>query len=172
LTQFSVHKTDGSGNILNHYEYIADQTKDCRREIAEKLIEYLDVEGSIITYANSERLAISKLGVLFPDLLEKLSEIIERIVDLELIVRKNYYDVNFHGRSSIKKILPVLVPEMDYSSLEIRDGGNASAAFAFMARGQYDGKKIEETKKNLLRYCAQDTLAMVRIHQFLINTVK
>jgi len=172
LTQFSIHKTDSLGNILNHYEYIADQTKDCRRAIAEKFIEYLDIEGSIITYASSERLAISKLGVLFPDLFERLNKIIERIVDLELIIRKNYYNVNFHGRSSIKKVLPVLVPGMDYDALEIRDGGNASAAFAFMASGLYGSEKIAETKKNLLRYCAQDTLAMIRIHQFLINAVK
>ena len=171
LTQFSIDKTDDAGNILNHYEYIADHTKDCRREIAEKLIKYLGVKGSIITYANFERIAISKLAGLFPDLCEKLIKIVGRIVDLELVVRKNYYNINFHGRSSIKKILPVLIPTMSYADLEIGDGGAAAAAFAFMAMKLYDDKKIEETKKNLLKYCAQDTLAMVKIHQFLKSLV-
>jgi hypothetical protein len=173
LTQFSLDKTDESGNILKHYEYIADQTRDCRKDIAEKLISYLDKEGSIITYANAELIIISKLALLFPELSEKLNKIIERIIDLELIIRKNYYDVNFHGRTSIKKILPVLVPDMmSYDSLNIGVGSDASAAFAFMAMGLYDEEKIKETKDNLLKYCAQDTLVMIRIHQFLINVTK
>jgi CRISPR/Cas system-associated exonuclease Cas4 (RecB family) len=171
LTQFSIDKTDDAGNILDHYEYIADQTKDCRREIAEKLIKYLDEKGSVITYANFERAAISNLAELFPDLCEKLNKIIGKIVDLELIIKKNYYDINFHGRSSIKKILPVLVPEMNYADLKIGDGREAAASFAFMAMGLCDDKKIEETKKNLLKYCGRDTLAMVKIHQFLKTVV-
>ncbi|MDR1926291.1 MAG: DUF2779 domain-containing protein [Endomicrobium sp.] len=171
LTQFSLDKTDSLGNILNHCEYIADQTRDCRREIVEKLIEYLGENGSIITYANAERIFISSLAFFFPDLSEQLNKVIGRITDLELIVRKNYYSINFHGRSSIKKVLPVLIPEMSYTDLEICDGGDAAAAFAFMAMGFYDDKKIKETKMNLLQYCARDTLAMIRIHQFLINVV-
>jgi len=86
---------------------------------------------------------------------------------LERIIKKNYYDINFRGRSSIKKVLPVLIPEMNYADLEIGSGGDAAASFAFMAMGLYDDKKTEETKKNLLKYCARDTLAMVKIHQFL-----
>jgi CRISPR/Cas system-associated exonuclease Cas4 (RecB family) len=171
LTQFSMDKTDDAGNILDHYEYIADQTRDCRLEIAERLIKCLGEEGSIITYANFERIAISNLARLFSDLCEKLNKIAGRIVDLEYIVKKNYYDVNFRGRSSIKKVLPVLIPEMNYTDLEIGAGGDAAASFAFMAMGLYDDKKIEETKKNLLKYCARDTLAMVKIHQFLKTVV-
>ncbi|MDR1087202.1 MAG: DUF2779 domain-containing protein [Endomicrobium sp.] len=169
LTQFSLDKADINGNILKHYEHIADQTRDCSKDIAEKLIEYLGEAGGIITYANAERIIISKLGLLFPDLSEKLDKIIERIIDLEFIIRNNYYDINFHGRTSIKKILPALIPDMNYDSLDIGEGGEASAAFAFMAMGLYDEERINETKKNLLKYCAQDTLAMIRIHQFLIN---
>ncbi|MDR1122970.1 MAG: DUF2779 domain-containing protein [Endomicrobium sp.] len=172
LTQFSLDKADEYGNILKHYEYIADQTRDCRKDIAEKLIEYLGKEGSIITYANAERIIISKLALLFPGLSEKLNKMIERVVDLEFIIRKNYYDINFHGRTSIKKILPVLIPDMSYDSLDIGDGGEASAVFAFMAMGLYDEMKIKKTKDNLFKYCAQDTLAMIRIHQFLINATK
>jgi len=171
LTQFSIDKTDGRGNILNHCDYIADHTKDCRREIAEKLIECLGEEGSIITYANFEKIAIERLAGIFSDLRDALTKIAERIVDFEAIVRKNYYDVNFHGKSSIKKTLPAMIPEMSYKGLEIGEGGDASAAFAYMAMGMYDENTIAETKKNLLKYCAQDTLAMIKMHQFLINII-
>lgn len=171
LTQFSIDKSENVPEVCEHFEYIADHTRDCRREIAEKLVEYLGKEGSIITYSNFEKIAIGKLSAMFPDLCEDLKNIIERIVDFEAIVRKNYYDVRFHGRSSIKKVLPVMIPEMNYESLVIGEGGDAAAAFAFMAMGRYDEEKIEETKKDLLKYCAQDTFAMVRMHKFLLDVV-
>ncbi|AKL97755.1 DUF2779 domain-containing protein [Endomicrobium proavitum] len=169
LTQFSIHKSEVVGEVRAHYEYIADHTKDCRREIAEKLIEYLGDGGSIITYANFEHVAILRLAAMFPDLCEKLQAVAARIVDFELIIRKNYYDIRFHGKSSIKKVLPVMIADMSYAQLEIGEGGDASAAFAFMAMGLYDKEKIEQTKANLLKYCAQDTLALVKIHRFLHN---
>jgi predicted RecB family nuclease len=169
LTQFSLDKVKAIGITPNHYEYIADQTRNCDKEIAEKLIEYLGESGSIMTYANFERVAIYRLANLFPDLCEKLNKIAYRIVDLECIIRKNYYDINFCGRFSIKKILSVLVPKMNYKSLKVGNGRDASAAFAFIAMGFYDDKKAEDMKKNLLKYCAQDTLAMVRIHEFLFD---
>jgi CRISPR/Cas system-associated exonuclease Cas4 (RecB family) len=172
LTQFSLDETDNVGNVLNHYEYIADYTKDCRRELATQLIKCLKQDGGIITYSNSERISILKLASLFEDLSDSLSKIADRIVDLELILKKNYYDVNFHGRSSIKKVLPVLVPKETYLDLEICDGGDAAASFAFMAMGMYDEKQMEQTKMNLLKYCAKDTAAMIYIHQFLINISK
>lgn len=171
LTQFSIDKSANVPEVSEHYEYIADHKKDCRREIAEKLVEYLGKEGSIITYSNYEKIAIGKLSGMFPDLCEDLRNIIERIVDFEAIVRKNYYDIKFKGRSSIKKVLPVMIPEMNYEDLAIGEGGDAAAAFAFMAMGLYDEDKIEETKKNLLEYCAQDTLAMVKMHKFLLDIV-
>ena len=64
-----------------------------------------------------------------------------------------------------------MIPDMSYKELEIGEGGDAAAAFAFMAMGKYDEKKIEETKNNLLKYCAQDTYAMLRIHKFLVEVV-
>lgn len=171
LTQFSIDKSEKVPEVSRHFEYIADHTRDCRREIAEKLIEYLGKEGSIITYSNFEKIAIGKLSIMFPDLCDDLKSIIDRIVDFEAIVRKNYYDVGFRGRSSIKKVLPVMIPEMNYESLVIGEGGDAAAAFAFMAMGRYDEEKIKETKKNLLKYCAQDTFAMLRMHKFLLDVV-
>jgi CRISPR/Cas system-associated exonuclease Cas4 (RecB family) len=171
LTQFSVDKSETLGDISRHFEYIADHTRDCRREIAEKLVEYLGTEGSIITYASFERIAVSKLASMFADLCRPLTEISERIIDLELLVRKNYYNAAFHGRSSIKKVLPVMIKNMNYEGLEIGEGGDAAAAFAFMAMGLYDEEKIKRTKESLLKYCAQDTFAMLKIHQFLENKI-
>ena len=104
-----------------------------------------------------------------PELTEQLQAIANRIVDLEEILRLNYYDKRFHGKTSIKKILPIMIPDMNYDKLEIGEGGVALSAFAYMAMGLYSEEKIKETKQNLLKYCKQDTLALVKMHKFLYD---
>ena len=128
--------------------------------------------GSIITYSSAEKQIIEKLDALYPELAEQLEAITERIVDFEQILRTNYYDKRFHGRTSIKKVLPVMIPQMNYNELEIGEGDVALSAFAYMAMGLYDDEKVKETKQNLLKYCEQDTLALVEMHKFLYEASK
>ncbi|MDR3048700.1 MAG: DUF2779 domain-containing protein [Elusimicrobiota bacterium] len=168
ITQFSIHKCNEIDKIAQHFEYIADPKINCQEIIVQKLIEYLGDEGSIITYSNSENLSIKKLAQIYPQYSQKLLEISSRIVDFEALIRLNYYNVRFKGRNSIKVVLPALV-DMNYENLEIAEGGDAAAAFAFMAIGLYDEQKCQEIKENLLKYCAQDTMAMVKIHKFLFE---
>jgi hypothetical protein len=54
---------------------------------------------------------------------------------------------------------------MSYASLNIGDGDSASAIFALMALGKYSDKEMATISADLLEYCAQDTMAMVKIHQ-------
>lgn len=172
LTQYSIHKCDKVEHIVDHFEYIADHKQDCRKQISKKLIEILETQGSIITYSSAEKQIIEKLALLYPELAEQLRAITDRIVDFEQILRTNYYDKRFHGRTSIKKVLPVMIPQMNYNELEIGEGDVALSAFAYMAMGLYDDEKIEETKQNLLKYCEQDTLALVEMHKFLYDASK
>jgi predicted RecB family nuclease len=147
-------------------EYLADPPeKDCRRELAENLIKALEEEGSIIVYSGFEKTIITKLSGLYPELSEKLNLILDRLVDLEKIIRNNYYHPDFHGSTSIKKTLPVLVPGMSYKNLRIAEGDTAMVTFALMAQGKYDRNEIIEIRKNLLTYCEQDTRAMVELHK-------
>ena len=171
-TQYSIHKCSGIGHITDHREYLANPTRDCRRELAENLIKDLEHSGSIIVYSNFEADVISKLGRLYPDLVDKLSLLIERMTDLEKIINKNFYHPDFHGSISIKRTLPVLVPEMSYDELEIADGDSASAAFAYLVLGKYvEETEAKSVKRNLLDYCKQDTLAMVKLHEKLYEYV-
>ncbi|MDR0915458.1 MAG: DUF2779 domain-containing protein [Endomicrobium sp.] len=174
VTQFSLDKTDNNGNILTHYEYINKKKKDCCNHIAKMLIKHLCNKScsSIITYSNFESIYIRKLINLFPDLHYGLNNIINRMVDLELLLKRNYYNVNFHGKSSMKKVIEVISPELKYMNLDIKNGKDATIAYAFMLYGIYNKTTKQQTIKNLLKYCAMDTLAMIKIHQFLINLVK
>ena len=171
LTQFSIHKCLEIGVVDRTFEYIADPKINDEYEVAKRLVEDLGNQGAIFAYADFEKRTILRLADDFEDLREKLLDIVSRIVDLEEIIRENYYDIRFRGRSSIKTVLPILINDMSYDDLEISQGGDAAAAFAFMAMGLYDEDNCRKTKENLLKYCAQDTMSMVRIHQFLANLV-
>ncbi len=164
-TQYSIHKCSGIGQVNVHSDYLAEPDRDCRRELAERLINDLQGEGSIIAYSSFEKRVINELAGLFPDLSDELNSLIARIVDLEAIIRKQFYHPDFHGSTSIKRTLPVLVPDMTYEGLEIVEGDSAMAAFAYMALGEIIGNEAETVKINLLKYCKQDTLAMVKLHQ-------
>ncbi len=141
-TQYSVHVCSRAGMVTRHKEYLADPAKDCRRELAEKLIKDCGKKGSVIVYyASFEVGRINAMIGWFPDLEKELQGIIDRIVDLHEIVRNYYYHPQFHGSTSIKVTLPVMVPEMSYEGMNIADGSLAMTIFAYMAKGRYE---IEE----------------------------
>ncbi|TNF55692.1 DUF2779 domain-containing protein [bacterium] len=171
-TQYHIHCCSKAGRITGSAQYLAEPDRDCRRKLAEHLIKDLRGKGSIITYSNFEKNIIRALGNDFPDLATKLHSLSERIVDLEKIISRYFYHPDFQGSTSIKKTLPVLVPDLSYKDMEIADGFSAMATFANLARGRYRKKKeIETIKRNLLEYCRLDTLAMVKMHEYLLRHV-
>jgi hypothetical protein len=171
-TQYSIHKCYSLEDDPDPKAYLAsDPTKDCRRELAESLINNLGEEGSILTYSVFERAVINGLMALCPDLSEKLTALSERMVDLEAVIRKNFYHPGFHGSTSIKNVLPVLVSDMSYEGMPIADGDTAMATFAYMAMGRYEAGEAEIIKRQLLEYCGLDTMAMVKLHRRLIEYV-
>ena len=62
----------------------------------------------------------------------------------------------------IKYVLPALVPELSYNNLEIKEGGTASNTFLSMVNKTFESD-VDETRRELLKYCKLDTYAMVII---------
>jgi hypothetical protein len=90
-----------------------------------------------------------------------------RLRDLLPIVRDHVYHPDFGGSFSIKEVLPALVPGLGYDDLEIQDGSSASTALEalLLDAGALSRDERQALRKNLLRYCERDTLAMVRLHE-------
>jgi hypothetical protein len=172
-TQYSIHKCDKPGNVVQHLDYLADPRRDCRRELAERLLDDLAERGSIVAYSTFEKTTIDGLAKLdsCKDLAARLENLKARIFDLHDVIRLELCDPLFHGRTSIKVVLPALVPEMSYDGLAIADGGTALATFTLMVRGDLTGQPAEEAKVNLREYCKRDTLAMVKLHEHLAQCV-
>jgi hypothetical protein len=58
---------------------------------------------------------------------------------------------------------------MTYDGLPIGNGDSAVAAFVKMAKQLCSEDEVGTLRRELLRYCHQDTLAMVELHRVVIG---
>ena len=140
--------------------------------MAENLIGDCGSEGGIVVYTNFEKTIINGLAGSFPDLAEELNELVSSLVDLHDILKRYYYHPDFHGSYSIKTVLPVVVPETGYKGLEVDNGMDASALFAYLAKGRYNRKQASRVRESLLEYCGVDTMAMVRLVEGMCGQIR
>ncbi|MCZ6704175.1 MAG: DUF2779 domain-containing protein, partial [Ignavibacteria bacterium] len=162
--QYSLHYKETEKTDLIHSEFLADAGEDPRPQFIMKLLEVTNRPGDIVVYNKTfEVTRLKEIARDFPEYSEDIEERILRIKDLMLPFQRNYYYApEMKGSYSIKNVLPALVPELSYNSLEINEGGLASIAFENLF-DETDMIKIVETREQLLEYCKLDTLAMVRI---------
>ena len=178
--QYSLHIQKKEGEKLslveNHFEFIADHNKDPRRSIAESMIHNLPKKGTIMAYNQSfEKKCIESLAIFCPDLSEQLLALNERFIDLiEPFRGGGYYDPEFNGSFSIKKVLPAICsknPELDYKVLNISNGGMAMNAYKDMRKKSKKNEETKSTRSQLFEYCRLDTYAMYAIYEKLLQAI-
>lgn len=165
--QYSLHIQTSPGAALRHVDFLYDRDADPRRPLAESLVREIGAVGSVIAYhASFEGARLKELIYNLSDLAPALTSILERLWDLELPFAKRWYvDPNFQGSSSIKKVLPALVPQLSYADLAIQKGDAATRLYATMIRGETDLSTAQKIAHDLRKYCERDTWAMVEILQ-------
>ena len=107
------------------------------------------------------------MASLFPEYADFLTDLNGRMVDLEDVFKGDYVDARFDGLTSIKKVLPVICPELSYEVLDVQDGASAMDAWQKMIGS--DAQEASRIAHALLIYCELDTLAMVEIYRFLVR---
>ena len=162
--QYSLHILDGDGT-LEHHEYLEREAR-----LPDRLVERLSAEigdqGSIISWhASFEKTQNKEMARLFPDYSDFLADLNDRMADLEDVFKADYVDARFDGSTSIKKVLPVICPELSYKELDVQDGASAMDAWEKMVSAQ--GEESDQIASALLGYCKLDTFAMVEIYRFL-----
>ena len=134
------------------------------------------MDGSVTAYNKSfECTRLKELAEAFPDLAEHLLSIRDHIVDLLVPFQSGwYYNRAMGGSFSIKSVLPAIFPDdpdLDYHNLEgVHNGSEAMNAFAAMER--MTPQERESTRQNLLKYCALDTYAMVKVWEELVRAAQ
>lgn len=163
--QFSCHIQAEDGAIT-HHEWLADGPKDPRPALAEQLIAACGSVRTVAAYSASfERGCIEQLAEAVPELAAALREIAARLVDLLPVVRNHVYHTEFNGSFSLKSVAPALAPELSYDALPIADGATATLELERLIFGadEMASQDIANLRRELIRYCSQDTFGLVSL---------
>lgn len=162
--QFSVHRLSRTGK-LEHQSFLDLSGEDPSLKFAKALLAACGERGPIFAYnAGFEKSRILELAKRFPRLAAALKAMTERVVDLLPVAREHYYHPEQQGSWSIKAVLPSLCPDLDYALLDgVQNGGMAMEAYAEALAATTTPERKAEIERQLIAYCALDTLALVRL---------
>ena len=164
--QWSCHIESTPGEF-RHEEFLDLSGAPPMRALALSLIETLGDSGPVLMWSNYEKLVINNLVELLPDLEKPLQAIVDRLYDMQPVVKENYYHPDMLGSWSIKAVMPTINPDMDYAGLEgIKEGTAASEGFIEAIQPETSIERKAELDIQLRRYCRFDTEAMVEILKF------
>lgn len=155
-----------------HTQWLFDGRGDPRPGMADAILEACKSAATVTAYsAQFERGCIELVADACPDKAALLKGIADNLVDLQPIVRENVYDEKFGGSFSIKRVVPALVPSIDYDDLSIAEGEIASVQLARLILGgsRIHPEEREELRQSLLEYCKRDTAAMAALSQRLVE---
>ncbi|BDY14014.1 DUF2779 domain-containing protein [Hydrogenimonas cancrithermarum] len=163
--QYSLHIETEEGG-LEQREFLAQEGEDPRPRFVKTLLQDIPSEGTILVYNKGfEAARLEELARDFPEHADALQVLKARLVDLgEPFKKRWYYHWGFLGQWSIKRVLPLLVPDMQdaYARLNgVHHGEEAMDAYLRLPNMTPDER--DRTRRALLEYCGLDTLAMVEI---------
>jgi hypothetical protein len=167
--QYSLHILREPDGKLEHKAFLHQDSMNPGLPLLKQLQQDIGEKGTVLVWHQEfEKGRNTELGVMFPEFAAAMEQLNDRIIDLKLPFSEQWYeDYRFLGSASIKRVLPVVVPELSYKSLAVQEGQSAQRLWmeTFLA-GKHQARK-KQIVKDLLEYCQLDTLAMVKIYQFL-----
>ncbi|APQ18782.1 DUF2779 domain-containing protein [Maribacter hydrothermalis] len=164
--QVCIHSMQYDGS-LTHSEYLAD-TLEYPQKMLKQMQEFTELKGTFVSwYASYEMSANSRMISWMPEHKQYLDYINTHMFDLEKVFISDYIDYRFKGSSSIKKVLPVLVPSLNYHQLNVQDGTTAMDTWDKIAFNNIPKEEKSLIRQDLLEYCKLDSLAMVEIFKYI-----
>lgn len=167
--QYSVHILESVDSEPKHCDFLYVESDDPSKSFFESLQNHIGETGSIIVWHKGFECGRNdEIAVRIPESKEFMDFLKTRVYDLEDIFRKQYHiHKDFRGGTSIKRILPVLVPKLSYKELKIQDGGSAADTWNKIVTNSFVETVKEDAIKNLKIYCGLDTYAMYSIWRVL-----
>jgi len=167
--QFSLHIQEKKGGDLIHREFLHTDATDPRPKLAKHLVDVCGNKGSVVVYSKSFESRINReLADTYPEHANDLLKMNDRMVDLLIPFRSRIlYHPAMGASASLKSVLPAFVPDMSYAHLAIQEGDTASVRYLKCMKGMVSETEKQEIFENLRIYCAQDTMAEVRLLEVL-----
>ena len=169
--QYSLHILREPNGEVEHREYLHKDISNPMPSLIESLKANVGSEGSILVwYESYEKSRNNEMAEMYPEASSFLNAFNDRIIDLMKPFSQNMIrDEAFLGSSSIKKVLPALIPDLSYDDLGIQEGEAAARRWKEVTLGDASDGEIAKVYSDLIEYCKLDTLAMVKIHQKLAD---
>jgi len=172
VVQYSVHKIDQDWTIT-HKDCIIHPGETNNQRIIDSVIR--DLEGwnwTYIVWNKAFECGRNKESwMLYPEHEKAFETINKNTFDLMTIFSDQlYFDRRFLWSASIKKVLPVLT-DISYDDLDVWNGWVAMNLLFEIQQWNINWSELDQSIKNLLIYCEQDTRAMVRIFETLKSII-
>jgi len=167
--QYSLYTLTSPEAEPKHHACLITSQEDPEPPMAADLVRHLGPEGTVLVwYAPFEKGRNTGLARHCPEQADALLGINDRIQDLMLPFSSGWFiHPDFHGSASLKAVLPVLCPELDYTDLQIRDGQQAMLTWFRLQQGEFSPEEEAQIRENMLAYCQRDTYGMVAIWNYL-----
>jgi hypothetical protein len=174
--QYSLHSVDGSTGRSHHAYLHTARDADPVPDLLARLSQDLGPSGSVIVWNKAFEMARNEeMAELHPHYAPFLHDVNSRMVDLADVVKEGWWaHPRFNGSWSLKSVLPVVAPELGYDELEIGDGNTASESWVRAMIDPETAVTNQERRATLAAldaYCHQDSLALVRIWEYLLDAV-
>lgn len=169
--QYSLHILREPNGKLEHREFLYEARDNPMPALIDQMMCDIGEKGSVVVWFKGfEGSVNSMMARIYPQHKLFLNNINKRMYDLMEIFSNFYYvDARFGGSASIKNVLPVIVPELNYKDLKIQKGDVAALRWKRAAFGETNPAEAKQVFEDLRVYCGQDTLAMVKIYEFLLR---
>ncbi len=167
--QYSLHVLDLYG-IIHHYEFLIDNKTDSPITLLKQLQKDIQADyGTVFVWNKAfEETRNKEMARMYPEFADFLLDVNNRMYDLEVPFKSGLYiHPDFKGKSSIKKVLPVLAPDLSYDTLNVHNGSMAFTQWSRMIFDDLEEAERLKIRQDLLDYCKMDTWAMVRIWEVL-----
>ena len=164
--QYSLHKIDSIQGKVTHSEHLSITKDDPSTSLVKELREEIGDTGTVFVWNKTFEISRNKeLALIHPAYADFFKNLNHRIYDLgDFIANGLYLHPDFFGSWSIKKVLPIIVPELSYEKMDIGKGDQAMMAWWNMINGKLSKDDVKKTTMALIEYCKMDTYAMVAIY--------
>jgi len=163
--QYSLHIMESPNSELKHLEYLHNENSNPMPKLLEQLKKDIGDSGTVLAWnMKYEKGRNECMAVLYPEYADFLKQLNERINDLMIPFSNMWlFDKDFFGSASVKKVLPVMAPELSYKELDVGDGLLARRTWTQTVLEEKNEPNRIKIMENLSKYCTLDTFAMVRI---------
>jgi len=174
--QWSVHKWNSPDQEMKLEEgksFLDFENQNLELKFLESLLKAVEDKGTIFAHnAPTEKNVLKKLKDKnsCKHLGLQIDNLLERIVDTLVIVKKNFYHPKMNGEYGIKKIIKSIPASISYEEEDNIEGGVGAqlAWFIYTDPKTKEDEKIKQIKL-LKEYCAKDTMAIYDLIKYLIT---